>query len=144
MLQSLQTMVKSDSRFNFVISRQHEIRGTNAHTQWSIMHGRIPWWQGQCDLCFCNLRLHPAIDLLSQLHLTPMEILYVKQWQDISGKVIKSQGSEENYSKHIVHELMKSLHNTHQITIFLKYLRKFLTYQIQSAFTLKEKSSFGL
>lgn len=39
-----------------------------------------------------------------------MEILYMKQWQDISGKVAKSQGS-----KLIVHKLMESLHAAHQI-----------------------------
>ena len=55
-----------------------------------------------------------------------MEILYMKQWQDISGKVTESQGS-----KHIVRKLMESLHAALHIKNIFKYLRKFLANQIQ-------------
>lgn len=68
-------------------------------TQWSLMYGRSQQWEGRHNLFLDNLRLHPAIDLLCELHLTPVEILYMKQWQDVSGNVTASQGL-----KHIVHK----------------------------------------
>lgn len=49
---------------------------------------------GHCNLYLDNLSLYPAIDLVSELHLTPIEILAVKQWQDVSGNVTKGQGSK--------------------------------------------------